>query len=148
LASKRSHTIKLRTVEIQLLNLLMDGFTTEEAAMLIYDCRDDKDPCKTDEDKKRKAIFKCQHMLRNESLIEEYNRRVKQMMLGPVTRANRVLTKQLDDENGWLANKAANDILVKYGPKNVEEENTITVKVEGLPELGTPDSAETDVDEE
>lgn len=41
----------------------------------------------------------------------------------------------------WLQNKAANDIL-NYGKHQIfgNEENEVTVRVEGMPEMGIPDS--------
>lgn len=50
---------------------------------------------------------------------------------------------QINSENEWLANKAANDA-VNYAKGRVfgESEKTVTVKIEGMPELGTPDQQE------
>ena len=58
--------------------------------------------------------------------------------------AARVLVEQMKDKDQpWLRNKAANDVMnhrkqVIYG----ENEKQITVKVEGMPELGIPDQGE------
>ena len=58
-----------------------------------------------------------------------------------VPRAVGRLEKQVDDENGWLANKAANDMvnLAKTTGIFQSEEKALNVKIEGLPDLGSPD---------
>ena len=54
---------------------------------------------------------------------------------------NRIM-KQLNDENGWLANKAANDVvnLAKTTSIFQSEEKALKVQIEGMPDLGSPDA--------
>jgi hypothetical protein len=44
------------------------------------------------------------------------------------------------EDQAWLQNKAANDLL-NYGKSQIfgDEERAIHVKVEGMPEIGSPD---------
>ena len=58
-----------------------------------------------------------------------------------VPRAVGRLEKQVDDENGWLANKAANDYigLAKTVGVFQTEEKAVNVRIEGLPDIGSPD---------
>lgn len=45
----------------------------------------------------------------------------------------------MDDSNAWLANKAANDVLTRFGPAIMgEDDKQIVVQVQGMPELGEP----------
>ena len=55
--------------------------------------------------------------------------------------AVRRIKKQIDDDNGWIANKASNDVvnLAKTTGIFQSEEKAVSVKIEGLPDLGTPD---------
>lgn len=57
--------------------------------------------------------------------------------------ALQTIIKQAKNEpNDWLANKAANDCLTfagRIGAVANEEEKEVVVRVEGMPELGTPD---------
>ena len=55
----------------------------------------------------------------------------------------RKIKQQIDSEQDWLANKAANDV-VNFAKGRVfgDEDKTVTVKIEGMPELGVPDKAE------
>lgn len=60
-----------------------------------------------------------------------------------LTKGLRKINAQMDSETEWLSNKAANDA-VNYAKARVfgESEKTITVKFEGMPDLGTPDQQE------
>ena len=51
------------------------------------------------------------------------------------------LEKQVDSDNDWVANKAANDYINLAKTTGVFEsgEKAIHVKVEGMPEIGSPD---------
>ena len=61
-----------------------------------------------------------------------------------VPRAVGRLEKQIDNENDWVANKAANDVvnLAKTTGIFQSEEKAINVKIEGMPEIGSPDADE------
>ena len=78
---------------------------------------------------------------------QEYYRRliVNRHAPAAVGKALKVLTKQLDSDNEWIANKAANDILNKYYDLVMgTNSNEIVVRFEGMPEIGSPDQEEKD----
>ena len=54
------------------------------------------------------------------------------------------IKSQMSDDNGWLANKAANDVigLAKTTTIFASDEKAVSVKIEGMPDLGTPDQDE------
>ena len=54
--------------------------------------------------------------------------------------AVQVIKGQLRSDQGWLQNKAANDLL-NYGKGQIygDEERTVHVQIEGLPDIGSPD---------
>ena len=55
----------------------------------------------------------------------------------------RKIREQIDCDQPWLANKAANDAVNFAKPLVLgENEKTVTVKIEGMPDLGTPDQQE------
>jgi len=67
---------------------------------------------------------------------------IRDVLFGFTGEAVQVIGGQLNKtELPWLQNKAANDIL-NYGKHQIfgNEENEVTVRIEGMPELGTPDS--------
>ena len=55
-------------------------------------------------------------------------------------KAQNLLETQLESDQPWLANKAANDIISIYNREmKGGEDGTVTIRIEGMPELGTPD---------
>ena len=70
---------------------------------------------------------------------ECYRAMIKEMAWPVYGEAIDIIRKQLNHSNGWLANKAANDLLNRFAPVVMgEDSKAITVKIEGMPELGTP----------
>lgn len=67
---------------------------------------------------------------------------IRQVLISAAGSAYKVLKNQLNDEKQpWLANKAANDLLNHGRPQIYgAEENTVNVRIEGLPDIGSPDS--------
>jgi hypothetical protein len=65
---------------------------------------------------------------------------VKQILYGCTAEAVQVIKGQLRSDQGWLQNKAANDLL-NYGKAQIygDEERTVHVQIEGLPDIGSPD---------
>jgi hypothetical protein len=65
---------------------------------------------------------------------------VKQILYGCTAEAVQVIKGQLRSDQGWLQNKAANDLL-NYGKQQIygDEERTVHVQIEGLPDIGSPD---------
>ena len=66
---------------------------------------------------------------------------VKRVLYASTGEAVKVIKKQLRNENlPWLQNKAANDLL-NYGKSQIygDEERTVHVQIDGLPDIGSPD---------
>lgn len=65
---------------------------------------------------------------------------VKKILYGCTAEAIQVIKGQMRDEVAWLQNKAANDLL-NYGKQQIygDEEKAVHVKIEGMPDLGSPD---------
>jgi hypothetical protein len=65
---------------------------------------------------------------------------VRSILYGCTAEAVQVIKSQLKSDQGWLQNKAANDLL-NYGKAQIygEEEKAVHVKIEGMPDLGSPD---------
>jgi hypothetical protein len=54
------------------------------------------------------------------------------------------INNQVDSDTEWLANKAANDVLLLAGKIGVikNEETALQVQISGLPDIGSPDQPE------
>ena len=65
---------------------------------------------------------------------------VKSILYGCTAEAIQVIKGQLREDIPWLKNKAANDLL-SYGKQQIygDEERAVHVKIEGMPEIGSPD---------
>ena len=61
-----------------------------------------------------------------------------------IPRAVSRISQQIDSKEGWLANKAANDVvnLAKTTSVFQGDDKQITVQFTGMPDIGSPDSAE------
>lgn len=68
---------------------------------------------------------------------------MKKLDYSALSKAKLRLRQQLDNSNDWLVNKAAND-LITQGTKRIygDEDSAIKVKIEGMPEIGSPDGEE------
>lgn len=68
---------------------------------------------------------------------------VRKVLYACTGEAVKVIKDQLRSDQGWLQNKAANDLL-NYGKSQIygDEEKTVHVQIEGLPDIGSPDEAE------
>ena len=71
---------------------------------------------------------------------------VRQVLYACTGEAVQVIKAQLRSKDlPWLQNKAANDLL-NFGKSQIygEEERTVNVQINGLPDIGSPDQDETD----
>ena len=68
---------------------------------------------------------------------------MQRQCLPMMSEALRRIRTQMQKDDQWLGNKAANDLLA-FGKSRIfgEEDRAVTVKVEGMPELGSPDDGE------
>jgi len=85
---------------------------------------------------KRKML---RDLLKDETFMEYYRSIITEWTVHSTGPALKKLRSQLDSEKEWLANKAANDIINQS--KMVitgADDNTVVVKLEGMPELGSP----------
>ena len=71
---------------------------------------------------------------------EVWKDEIRRQSFPMMTKAIRKLNKQIDSDVDWLANKAANDI-INFSQKKIfgNDENTVTVNIQGMPDIGSPD---------
>jgi len=65
---------------------------------------------------------------------------IRAILYGCTSEAIQTIRKQMREKDDWLQNKAANDLL-NYGKGQIygDEERTVHVQIEGLPDIGSPD---------
>jgi len=87
--------------------------------------------------KKRRLTY----LRKKPEFLEYYRTILTEFQVHAFGKAMNKIVEQIDNDNQWLANKAANDVLTRASKTVIgEDENAVTVKIQGLPELGTPDS--------
>lgn len=132
-------TLGITKQQMLALQLIADGLSTREVARMVFDTRDDENLAVDDEKKIQKGMEKVRRWLRDPKVQSAYKEVLKEFMFPVVASATKRIAKQVDDPNGWLANKAANDVLSRFMPEILgEDSKQIVVKVEGMPELGAP----------
>ena len=100
-----------------------------------------------DEVKKRTKRRVLKDLVEREEFQEYYRKIINGWTIQNVGVALNKLSEQMhcdEKENTikakWLANKAANDVLLQCkGIITGADDNTMVVKIEGMPELGTPE---------
>lgn len=132
------YTLGITKDQFRAVTYLAEGWPYERIACAIWDVTDGNG--RTDAEKMKKAKKKLGEWFHSPKVMEAYRTYVKDEMLPVIMRSLKRIDAQIDDENGWLSNKAANDILTRYG--NIlfgEEDKTVRVQIVGMPELGEPD---------
>lgn len=122
-------------------DMLFEGKPEEEIAHQCFNCLTD-DLVSFDKEKTKKAIKQLHKWMQEPRFIEYYRKLVNYKAMTLYGPAIDRIGAQINDPNAWLANKAANDILTRFtGNIMGEEDHTVTVKIEGMPEIGEPDGA-------
>lgn len=135
--SKRGMTAPMLTAA----DMLFQGKELEEIAKMCCSCLTD-DRMTYDPEKVKKGVRQVKKWMKEPAFQEYYRKLVNYRVMTYYGKAVDKLGSQVDNPNDWLANKAANDILTRFS--NIimgEEANTVTVKIEGMPEIGEPDGA-------
>ena len=121
--------------QMQAAHMMFQGFTDEDIAREIFRTGDDKKKISSGKTRLRK-------LRKTDAFMEYYRTIITEWGVHNVGRALMRLSQQIDDPNAWLANKAANDILTQSKRMVTgDDENQITVKIEGMPELGEPEKS-------
>jgi hypothetical protein len=83
---------------------------------------------------------RLKRLTEDEIFMEYFRSLISEWTIHHVGPAFKKLASQIDSDKDWLANKAANDIITQS--KLVisgADDNTVLVKVEGMPTLGSPE---------
>ena len=127
--------------EITICNLVFQGYDNDYILEHVFNIYNDDGT--VDEKKRKYYKGKITKFLKTEKFIQYYRTIVTEYSVHGYGKAVNKLFDQINCGTPWLENKAANDVLTRFGNAVMgESENTITVKVEGMPELGTPENSE------
>lgn len=124
--------------QFRAITLLAQGWPYDRVAQVIWDVTDGNGVIV--DAKMKDAQKTLRKWLKDPKISEAYREYVKEDIMPTIMKSIRRIDAQVDDSNGWLANKAANDILTRFGSILMgEEDKTIRVQITGMPELGEPD---------
>lgn len=119
----------------QFVRMEANGYTTPEIIKEMWGMTEADDP---------KAYHNIECKLsrwrKHAKYAEIWKDEVQRQCLPMMSEAIRKLRKQMRQDDQWLGNKAAND-LVAFSKARVfaDEDKAVTVRIEGMPDLGSPD---------
>lgn len=125
-------------------NGLLQGWQINVAEMMFRGWNDEKiavEQFRVDPNDKKalnRAKGKIYRLRRTTEFREYYKTLIDEWSVKHVGKALSTLAAQMDDKNGWLANKACNDILTQSKNFTGVEDNSVVIRIEGAPELGVP----------
>ena len=127
----------MNSMKYHAVRCIFEGMSYKEAAIAVWKL-DPKDP---EYESKLKKCYQKILLWKDEDEFDRcYKEMCKQEALPRYSRAMALFDKQMDNKNPWVAQGAARELANRYGPTIMgEEQNTVTVRVEGMPEMGTPD---------
>lgn len=87
-----------------------------------------------------KGMNRLHKLMRDPKFQECFRAIVAERTMAAYGHAVGKIIQQIDEDNGWLANKAANDVLTRFGPTIMgEDDKQVVIRVENGPVLGIPE---------
>ena len=118
--------------------MLADGYTITQTATALWNVTTPEGG--TDKKKLASAVEILRQWRRRPEFAEVYKETLREMVEPAAGKAIQRITAQIDDDNPWIAQNAAREALTRFLPMVMgEDDKTITVKIEGMPEMGTPE---------
>lgn len=125
---------QLQGWQINAAELMFRGFTEAEIAKKLWDIPDG------DEKALRNAKNRLRTLRKNEMFQEFYKSLITEWTMHNVGKALNKLSEQVNSNKPWLANKAANDVLIQSKPFLGNDDNTVVIRMESGIDLGSPDA--------
>ena len=112
-----------------------NGYTTPEIILAIWGLKEADDP-------KEYHNYECKlsRLRKHPMYLETWKDEVGKVSMKLMNKGLKKIMAQIDANEPWLANKAANDG-VNFAKSRIfaDEDRAITVQIEGLPDIGSPD---------
>ena len=118
--------------------MLAEGCSKNEILSIIWG----SESVKNGSSARRRALREWQSWTSNEDIKKCYQAIIYAEMVSTVSRAVARLSAQIDDNNAWVAQNAAREILSRYGASIIGSDDSSTVRIvlDNMPELGEPDA--------
>ena len=112
-----------------------NGYTSPEIILALWGLKETDDP-------KLYHNYECKlsRWRKHPKYIETWKDEISSVSVKLMNKGLGKILRQMDANEPWLANKAANDG-VNFAKSRIfaDEERAITVQIEGLPDIGSPD---------
>lgn len=137
----RKPGFRLQKKHLEAVQLMFEGYSIPEIAEALFDIRGpDGMP---DKKKRNNAVRQVYYWVEKPEFLEAYRKLEQGMMMPRYSKAMKVFDRQLEDSNPWVAQGAAREIANRFGPQLMgQSETEVVVRVEGMPDLGTPEDME------
>jgi len=143
MGEKRKGPFRMNLLKQRTAKLIFDGVKSSEIVKLLFPVWNEDGTL--NEAKKRSAEARVSQWCGEPEFQAYYRELVKREAIPRYSRAMSVFDRQLEDENPWVAQGAAREIVNQVKPMVLGEgAQEIVVRVEGAPELGEPDDEEDD----
>ena len=119
--------------QITVAEMMFEGHSNDEIIKAVW-------PEADTPSKKANKYKILKKLCKDEIFMEYYRSIISEWTIHNVGPALKKIRSQVDSDKEWLANKAANDIITQS--KQIitgADDNTVVIKMEGMPELGCPD---------
>lgn len=127
---------QLTTTQERFVRMAANGYSTPEIIKEIWGLAEV-------DDQKKYHSYECMlsRWRKHPKYEEVWRDEVKKYDFSDYSKARRTLRRGLDDEKDkWLALQSAINIINQAGGRIFRDENnTVTVKIEGMPQIGAPD---------
>lgn len=115
-----------------------NGYTTPEIILAVWGLKEADDP-------KTYHNYECKmsRLRKHPAYLDTWKDEISKVSVKLMNKGLKKIMQQMEAPEPWLANKAANDG-VNFARSRVfaEEDRAVSVRIEGMPDLGTPDESE------
>ena len=130
------YTLGIKANQMQAMRLLAQGKDEKFIRLILWG------DAATDEEEAAHSFRYTKRLrawLRDPKCQEAYRAVVREIAMPTYGKAMGVMAHQLDSPNEWVAQGAAREVLTRFGPAVLgDDDREITVRVEGLPVMGVP----------
>ena len=134
----RPKPTKLNAIQDKFVRMEANGYTSSEIIMELWGMKKEDDP---------KAYHNLECKLsdwrKNPCYLDTWKDEISKVSVKLMNKGLGKILRQMDANEPWLANKAANDG-VNFAKSRIfhDEDSAVTVHIEGMPDLGAPDDPE------
>lgn len=137
------YSLNITKTQMHAVQLKADGWPMDRIAMVCFNVLAE-DGVTADPKKMAKAKDTLRRWFKNEKIQKAYKEILLEYMNGYAGAAIKKLGEQINAENAWVANKAANDVLNRVGDLFNDNEKEMVIRVEGGPKIGHPGDGDKD----